>query len=65
VGSDEGLGFLILTSSGDLDGELLYSTLVILIMVGVTLFGLVGYLEKIALPWHVSQRTQEESLWQS
>jgi NitT/TauT family transport system permease protein len=65
VGSDQGLGFLILTSSGDLDGELLYSTLVILILVGVTLFGIVGYLEKVALPWHVSQRTQEESLWQS
>ena len=65
VGSDQGLGFLILTSSGDLDGELLYSTLVILIIVGVTLFGIVGYLEKVALPWHVSQRIQEESLWQS
>ena len=65
VGSDAGLGFLILTSSGDLDAGLIYSTLIILIVIGVVLFSAVSYLEKIALPWHVSFRIQEESLWQS
>ena len=65
VGSDAGLGFLILTSSGDLDSGLLFSTLAILIVIGIVLFGTVSYLEKIALPWHVSVRIQEESLWQS
>lgn len=65
VGSSQGLGFLVLTSAGDLNGGLLYSTLVILTALGVALFSVVSYLEKVALPWHVSVRTNEESLWQS
>jgi len=65
VAADKGLGFLVLTSAGDLNGELLYSALVILIGIGVLLYGAVSYLEQVALPWHVSVRTAEESLWQS
>src|SRR5260370_1451267 len=65
VAADKGLGFLVLTSAGDLNGDLLYSALVILIGIGVMLYGAVSYLEHIALPWHVSIRTAEESLCQS
>lgn len=65
VGSDKGLGFLLLTSTGDLDGVMLYSTLIILILLGVVLFGIVAQVEKLVIPWHVSVRIQEESLWQS
>lgn len=65
VGSDKGLGFLLLTSTGDLDGVMLYSTLIILILLGVVLFGIVAQVEKLVVPWHVSIRVQEASLWQS
>jgi NitT/TauT family transport system permease protein len=65
VASDRGLGFLLMTATGDLDGRLIYSTLLILIAVGVTLFAAVCYVEKLALPWHVSVRSHEQELWQS
>jgi len=65
VGSDKGLGYLILTSAGDLNGRMTYATIVILIFIGMILFGAVCQVEKWLIPWHVSVRLKEESLWQS
>jgi len=65
VGSDKGLGYLLLTSAGDLNGQLTYATIVILIFIGMILFGAVCWAEKWVIPWHVSVRVKEESLWQS
>lgn len=65
VGSDKGLGYLLLTSAGDLNGQLTYATIVILIFIGMVLFGAVCWAEKWVIPWHVSVRVKEESLWQS
>lgn len=65
VGSDKGLGYLILTSAGDLNGRMTYATIVILIFIGMVLFGAVCQVEKWLIPWHVSVRVKEESLWQS
>lgn len=56
VGSDRGLGFLLLTSAGALNAKQVYATLIILIGMGVALFGIVCDLEKRLLPWHVSVR---------
>ena len=65
VGSDKGLGYLLLTSAGDLNGRLTYATIVILVIIGMVLFGAVCQVEKWVIPWHVSVRVKEESLWQS
>jgi NitT/TauT family transport system permease protein len=65
VGSDKGLGYLLLTSAGDLNGRLTYATIVILIFIGMFLFGAVCQVEKWVIPWHVSVRVREESMWQS
>ena len=65
VGSDRGLGFLLLTSTGDLNAKQLYATLLILIVMGVILFGIVCELEKRLLPWHVSVRGEELLLTQA
>jgi NitT/TauT family transport system permease protein len=56
VGSDRGLGYLLLTSTGDLNAKQVYATLLILIFVGVSLYGIICALEKRMLPWHVSVR---------
>jgi NitT/TauT family transport system permease protein len=65
VGSDRGLGFLLLTSTGTLDGTLVWSALFVLIGMGIALFAIVSRLERWALPWHVSVRAEEAALYQS
>jgi NitT/TauT family transport system permease protein len=65
VGSDRGLGFLLLTSTGSLDGTLVWAALFILIAVGMTLFAIVVKLERLTIPWHVSIRAEDAAAFQS
>jgi NitT/TauT family transport system permease protein len=65
VGSDKGLGFLLLTSSGTLDGTMVWAALVLLIAMGVTLFAVVAKLERLIIPWHVSIRADDAMAYQS
>jgi NitT/TauT family transport system permease protein len=65
VGSDRGLGYLLLTSTGTLDGSLVWSALFVLIAMGMTLFAIVSKLERLAIPWHVSVRAEELAAHQS
>lgn len=59
VGSDEGLGYLILTSAGSLDGPMTWAALVLLVVIGVLLFAFIGWVERLIIPWHVSIRTAD------
>jgi NitT/TauT family transport system permease protein len=63
VGSDSGLGYLLLTATGTLDGTLVWSTLIILIAIGVTLYMIVVRLERLAIRWHVSVRADETTIY--
>ena len=54
VGSDSGLGYLILHANTLLDTTLLYAALVILVVMGVVLFVLVEVAERLLLPWRES-----------
>lgn len=65
VGSDRGLGYLLLTSTGTLDGTLIWSALFVLIAMGVTLYAIVSKLERLAIPWHVSVRAEDAAMYQS
>jgi NitT/TauT family transport system permease protein len=65
VGSDKGLGYLLLTATGTLDGTLVWSALFILIAIGIVLFAIVSKLERLAIPWHVSIRAEETAVYQS
>jgi NitT/TauT family transport system permease protein len=64
VGSDSGLGYLLLTSTGSLDGPLVWSALLILIAIGMILFMIVAVIERMAIPWHVSIRAEETAIYQ-
>jgi len=64
VGSDRGLGYLLLTSTGTLDGPLIWAALIVLIAMGMTLFAIVSVIERLAIPWHVSVRL-EDAAYQS
>ncbi len=56
VGSDTGLGYMLVTSTATMDGPRVWSALLILIALGVVLFALTAQAERLAIPWHVSMR---------
>jgi NitT/TauT family transport system permease protein len=56
VGSDRGLGYLLLVAGGDLRTELLFATLIVLTGIGLVLYYLMTLLERLAIPWHISRR---------
>lgn len=64
VGSDNGLGYLLLTSAGSLDGPLTWAALIILVTMGVMLFSIMGIIEKLVIPWHVSVRSADVAAFQ-
>lgn len=56
VAGGKGLGFLVLTAQGQFDTTRVFVSLVLLGLMGTVLFYLVDLAERLALPWHVSQR---------
>jgi NitT/TauT family transport system permease protein len=58
IGSDSGLGYIILTAQGDLQTDLSFSAIVILTVLGFLLYYGVESVERISIPWHISQRDE-------
>jgi NitT/TauT family transport system permease protein len=56
VGSKEGLGFILLAASGNLDSALLFADLFLMSAIGIALFILVELAEGLLIPWHASRR---------
>lgn len=56
VGADAGLGYLLLIANGNLDTPLLFAGFVALTVIGVGFFVLIEAIERMAIPWHTSQR---------
>jgi NitT/TauT family transport system permease protein len=56
VASDKGLGYLLLRYNGDLETPMVFATIVVLSIVGLIVYYAVELLERIVIPWHVSQR---------
>ena len=56
VASDKGLGYLLLRYNGDLETPMVFATIIVLSIVGLIVYYAVEMLEKVAIPWHVSQR---------
>ncbi len=56
VAAENGIGRVLLTASGNMDTELLFAGIFALVIMGVVLFVLMEALERLALPWHISQR---------
>jgi NitT/TauT family transport system permease protein len=56
VGSDNGLGYLLVQASGNLNTPLLFATLVTLSAIAMAFFYVIETVERIAIPWHASQR---------
>lgn len=56
VGSNSGLGYLLQIANGNFDLPLMFAALFVLAFIGVLLFALLEVVERILIPWHVSQR---------
>ena len=60
VGADRGLGYLLLTATGALDGTLVWAALLVLIGLGIFLFQIIVSIERVAIRWHVSVRANDQ-----
>jgi NitT/TauT family transport system permease protein len=59
VGSDRGLGTVLLRAIGVVNTPLLFAALIVLTMLAIVLFALIELLERITIPWHMSQRSRD------
>jgi len=55
IASDKGLGSLIIASQTTLATPVIFGSLILITIIGVGLFGLVGILEKITMPWETQR----------
>jgi NitT/TauT family transport system permease protein len=56
VASDRGLGYLLLQYNGQLDTPMVFATIVLLSLIGLIIYYSVEIVERLAIPWHVSQQ---------
>jgi NitT/TauT family transport system permease protein len=54
VGSDKGLGYLILTSSGAMKTSVMFGVLLLLSLLGIASFYVVAWAERVLCPWYLS-----------
>jgi NitT/TauT family transport system permease protein len=56
ISSERGLGFIIVQAQGNSDAPALIGSVVVLTALGYVLFCVLTVLERVMIPWHVSQR---------
>lgn len=56
IGSDQGLGFYIQISTGNMRPDLAFAAIFLLAGLGLGMFGLVTLAERLLIPWDISQR---------
>ena len=61
VGADKGLGYLLLVTNSNMQTALMFATIVVLTFIGLVFFYIIEFLESLLIPWHVTQRTKEET----
>jgi len=59
VGTDRGLGYLLMQATGNLDTTFLFAVLVVLMVLGMILYLSIEWLELVSIPWHVSKRSDD------
>ena len=59
VASDKGLGYLLLQYNGNLETPMVFATVVLLSLIGLLVYYAVDVLERITIPWHVSQQQEQ------
>lgn len=59
VGSNEGLGYLVLVANGNVDTALLFAIIIVLSWIGFVLYGIIPILERLFIPWHAGVKAHE------
>jgi NitT/TauT family transport system permease protein len=59
VSSDAGLGYLLLTFNGELLTSMVFGTIIVLGVIGLALYYLMEFLERLVIPWHVAARNDQ------
>jgi NitT/TauT family transport system permease protein len=62
VGSDRGLGYVVLLASGQLQMSLMFAAITLLVVLGIVMFAIVQWIERLVLPWHPSIRVLEAGM---
>jgi NitT/TauT family transport system permease protein len=57
VASNKGLGYLLLEYNGNLETPMVFAVIIVLSLIGLAIYYAVEFLERITIPWHVSQRS--------
>lgn len=60
IASDSGLGYILLSASGEMNTSLLFGVLIVLSVLAMIFFYAIELLEKLLIPWHVSQRSHAQ-----
>jgi len=59
VGSSDGLGYVLLVATGNVDTPLVFASILLMTLLGVVLFGILEGLERLLIPWRPSDRLEE------
>jgi NitT/TauT family transport system permease protein len=62
VASDRGLGYLLLQYNGNLETPMVFAIVVLLSLIGLAIYYLVELIERITIPWHVSQQVTDVTI---
>lgn len=58
VGANSGIGFVLQRSIGNFELPTMFAALVVLALIGVVLFWIIDFVERLMVPWHASQRAE-------
>lgn len=58
IQADRGLGYALLQANAMLNTKLSFAAILILAAIGVALFALVDWIERLCIPWHASRRSE-------
>jgi NitT/TauT family transport system permease protein len=61
IGANEGLGYVLILASGNLDAPLVFAVLFLISALAVIFYAAVGLIEDFFIWWHVSKRTSSGS----
>lgn len=62
VSSDRGLGYLLVDYTNRFETPGVFAAILVLSLMGLLLYGAVELVERVSIPWHVSQRSAEGGL---
>lgn len=56
VGSDKGLGYIILVAASQLQTDVAFVAIILLALIGIILFSAISMLERVLLPWYIPEK---------